>query len=114
MILKNIIYNFRSLLSKKYLSLVGGFLVYVGLGAILSIPSVTAPYYMSYMQVRTKSKDARYPNTVYILNITLVFNALSSICSGVLKNRFTKFTFKQMHYVAIVLLTYVSLILLTR
>lgn len=93
--------------TKKYSSLLGGLLVFLGLGAVLTLASTTAPYYMSYLQVRADSKSARYANTVFVLNLALVLNALSSIGTGVLKNKFPKFTFKNMHYIAIILLTYV-------
>ena len=81
---------------KKYLTLIGGLIIFVGINAS-PVGSSNAPYYLSYMQDRANSTSARYANTVYSSNFVMVFNALSAIISGLLKNKY-KFSFKQMHF----------------
>lgn len=88
---------------KKYRTVLGGLLV---LFAINTHPvgSSNAPYYLSYMQQNQKHNGiaARYANTVYSSNFCMVVNALTAIASGLLKNKYN-FSFKQMHYVGLIL-----------
>lgn len=90
---------------KKYSTVLGGLLV---LFAINTHPvgSSNAPYYLSYMQQNQKHSNngiqARYANTIYSSNFCMVVNALTAIASGLLKNKYN-FSFKQMHYVGLIL-----------
>ena len=82
---------------KKYLTLLGGLIYFIGLGT-LSAGSVTTPYYLSYLQNRAGSKSARYPNTLYLGTVLFIVNSISATMFGLLKNKFG-YSYKQMSFV---------------
>jgi hypothetical protein len=85
---------------KKYLTLLGCVLVNIGM-CIKPLNSSNAPYYLSYLQIKSNSSLARYPNITYNSNSEMVVISLTAIIAGLLKNKFS-FSFKQMYYVGLV------------
>ncbi len=82
---------------KKYLTILGGLVYFISLGSI-GITSTATPYYMSYLRNRTDSVQARYPNTIYLLTIQMVTQAIAATISGSLMSRL-KFSLKQLAFV---------------
>ncbi len=94
--MKNVISTFL-VTPKKYLTILGGLVYFISLGSI-GITSTATPYYMSYLRNRTDSVQARYPNTIYLLTIQMVTQAIAATISGSLMSRL-KFSLKQLAFV---------------
>lgn len=86
---------------KKYLCLLGGMLINIGMRSS-PMGSSNDPYYLSYMQVKANSTIARYPNTIYSSNFELVIMALTSMIAGLSKNKYT-LSYMQMYYAGLAL-----------
>ena len=89
---------------KKYLTLLSGLVYFIPLGSI-GVTGTASPYYMSYIQSKTGSDLARYPNTIYLLTLQLTASAISSVSFGILMNKF-HLPLKRMAFVGPVLLRY--------
>ncbi len=87
---------------KKYLTILGGSIYFISLGSI-GITSTATPYYMSYLHNRTVSEQARYPNTVYLLTVQLVTQALAATLSSSLMS-YLNFSLKQLALVGSIFL----------
>ena len=71
---------------KKYSTVIGAFLVH---GAISSyvLPSVCAPYFISYIRLFCHS-NVRYSETLWVISCYIFCLSVSATTSGLILNRF--------------------------
>ena len=81
---------------KKYLSVLGALLICIGIAATPMTCS-SGPYYLSYMQIKANLTAARYANGTYTSHFVLIFNALTTISLGLLKNNYN-ISLKRTHF----------------
>lgn len=87
---------------KKYLTLLSGLIYLIPAGSI-GVTGTASPYYMSYLQNKTHSGLARYPNTIYLLTLQLVFNACGAVMVGLIMTKL-KISLKRMAFVGPILI----------
>ena len=103
--ISNMSQNFQAC-PKKYLTLLGSLICFMAIGSI-SITSTASPYYLSYLQVKTGSSLARYPNSIYLSSALGISDAISAIIGGFLMNKY-KLTMKQMFFIGSIISWYIS------
>ncbi len=81
----------------KYFTLLSGLIYFIPLGSI-AVTSTASPYYMSFVQMKTGSSFARYPNTIYLLTLQLTANAIGALLFGILMYKY-EFPLKRIAFV---------------